>query len=386
MVKLDVSNAFNSIRRDHLLECCRELVPFAYPLVHLSYASPSILMFDDVPISSATGVQQGDPLGPVLFALGVNSIAHSVRSPVNIWYLDDATICGPPDAVFDDLRSILPSLSDIGLSINANKSEIVNIALNPSDFTASISTCRGILSDVRITDKSNLTILGAPMGPSALECSLAGKISHLSKMIDKLKVIEPHVAFFLLRNHFSVPKILYTLRCAPCFQRGDLLSDLDNILRLGTSSLCNLAFDDPGWTQASLPVRWGGLGLRSYSDLALPAFLSAHHASRTLSDIVLRNLPERKLSEVYSAARGRWEARFGSKLPNSQSVQRQWDEISCQAIFEGLLPVSNQHRVACLRAGRCESSGVWLKALPLPSIGNLLDKECLRIAISLRVG
>ncbi|XP_029657117.1 uncharacterized protein LOC115231182 [Octopus sinensis] len=270
MVKLDVSNAFNSIRRDHLLECCRELVPFAYPLVHLSYACSSILMFNDIPIYSATGVQQGDPLGPVLFALGVNSIAHFVRSPVNIWYLDDATISGPPDAVFDDLRVILPSLSDIGLSINADKSKIVNIALNPSDFTASISTCRGILSDVRITDKSNLTILGAPMGPSALECSLAGKISHLSKMIDKLKVIEPHVAFFLLRNHFSVPKILYTLRCAPCFQRGDLLSDLDNILSLGTSSLCNLAFDDPGWTQASLPVRWGGLGLRSYSDLALP--------------------------------------------------------------------------------------------------------------------
>ena len=91
-VKLDVRNAFNSVRRDHILEVCMKRCPLIFKLVHQAYSGPSILVAgSSSTISSSTGVQQGDPLGPLLFALAIDEITRSVSSPLNVWYLDDCS-------------------------------------------------------------------------------------------------------------------------------------------------------------------------------------------------------------------------------------------------------------------------------------------------------
>ena len=68
VVKLDFQNAFNSIHRDKMLEATCDLAPEIFPFVY-SYSSHSHLLWDDRLILSAEGVQQGDPLGPLLFCL-----------------------------------------------------------------------------------------------------------------------------------------------------------------------------------------------------------------------------------------------------------------------------------------------------------------------------
>ena len=55
-------------------------------------------------IWSDSGVQQGDPLGPLLFSLAIHDIAASMNSNFNVWYLDDATIAGDARSVCDDIR------------------------------------------------------------------------------------------------------------------------------------------------------------------------------------------------------------------------------------------------------------------------------------------
>ncbi len=62
IVKLDFSNAFNSIRRDSMLEAIRSHAPSIYPLVHTAYSALLVLRWGDRTISSAEGVQQGDLL------------------------------------------------------------------------------------------------------------------------------------------------------------------------------------------------------------------------------------------------------------------------------------------------------------------------------------
>ena len=50
-------------------------------------------------------MQQGDPAGPAAFALAVDEIASAVASPLNVWYLNDATIGGPIESVVSDLTT-----------------------------------------------------------------------------------------------------------------------------------------------------------------------------------------------------------------------------------------------------------------------------------------
>ena len=50
-------------------------------------------------------------------------------------------------------------------------------------------------------------------------------------MSSRLLLIDFHPAVFLLRNCFSIPKLLYILRSSPCNESPDELGKIDGILR-----------------------------------------------------------------------------------------------------------------------------------------------------------
>ena len=57
-----------------------------YHLAYQAYSTPSPLIIGGRTIASASGVQQGDPLGPAMFALAVDPCARAVTEPLNVWY------------------------------------------------------------------------------------------------------------------------------------------------------------------------------------------------------------------------------------------------------------------------------------------------------------
>ena len=67
MLKLDSVDAFNAISRDVILQtvCCE--LPELFPFIKSCYDSASHLCFGEFLVSSDEGVQQGDPLGPLIF-------------------------------------------------------------------------------------------------------------------------------------------------------------------------------------------------------------------------------------------------------------------------------------------------------------------------------
>ena len=69
--------------------------PELFPFISSCYSTSSSLYFHDtIIISSAEGVQQGDPLGPLLFYLVIFPLTQMLCSEFRIFYLDDATLGG----------------------------------------------------------------------------------------------------------------------------------------------------------------------------------------------------------------------------------------------------------------------------------------------------
>ena len=77
-----------------MLHAVREQSPGIYDFVHSAYSQPSLLFFKDNIIESAEGVQQGDPLGPLLLSLTVHPILKTLKSEIRNFYLDDGAMGG----------------------------------------------------------------------------------------------------------------------------------------------------------------------------------------------------------------------------------------------------------------------------------------------------
>lgn len=70
LVKLDFENAFNTISRSKVLGA----VQSHFPSLSRCYVKPSNLQFGTAILKSSAGVQQGDPLGPLLFAAALRPL------------------------------------------------------------------------------------------------------------------------------------------------------------------------------------------------------------------------------------------------------------------------------------------------------------------------
>ena len=83
---LDFSNAFNSIDCRQMFKEARSCIPSLSTWLEFCYSSPSFLHVGDHTINSICGVQQGDPLGPLGFALTLHPIIEKVKSEVRAYW------------------------------------------------------------------------------------------------------------------------------------------------------------------------------------------------------------------------------------------------------------------------------------------------------------
>jgi hypothetical protein len=142
--------------------------------------------------------------------------------------------------------------------------------------------------------------------------------------------------------------------------------------------------------EQSLPVRWGGMGVRSAVSLAAPAYLAS---AASTADLVLRLLPPHQRQSVDAsvhAALQAWQTavpQMTTPPPGAQArLQRAWDEPCCAKITAALMEAASDEQTrARLGASQQATSGAWLRALPLATVGLRLEDEVVRVGVGLRL-
>ena len=198
--------------------------------------------------------------------------------------MDDGTLGGDVDCLVNDYLTIVNDYftivqegKEIGLVVNPQKCEIIT---NDLDI---VQKFYSLAPEMVHTSPSVATLLARQLVLTKvlLTFFVHGKLEDLKRMTENLKQLNAHDALFLLKNCFSIPKLTYTLRCAPCYNQ-EILSEYDDVIRSTLQLILKISLSEDAWCQASLPVSNGAIGVRSACQVALPAFLSSVEASHQL--------------------------------------------------------------------------------------------------------
>ena len=385
-LKIDFTNAFNTLRRDVILEAVARHFPELLPYASSSYSACSELTFGDVSIGSEEGAQQGDPLGPLYFCLAIHDLLGSLGSELVLGYLDDGSMGGRADIVAQDFLTLEAGALELGLKLNRSKCEVAGHTPESRD----LFSAKGItITETKLED---LTLLGAPLLPGdGVDAILKAKREELETLASRLPLLQAHDSLYLMRNVVTTSSLMYTLRTAPCTGSVELVR-YDLLLRSTLNSTLNIDLTDEGWLQASLPVRWGGLGVRSAVSLASSAYLaSAASTADRVNTLLPARLHQLPLDASVKSALLAWQSAVGPSVTPPISAhaarQRAWDEPCCRRLAADLLEAAADDQArARLQASQQSTSGAWLEALPIASVGLRLDNETVRMAVGLRLG
>ena len=379
VLKLDLSNAFNNVRRDIMLQRVKSEFPNLYPFVWAAYCAESSLFFGNNIIRSQSGVQQGDPLGPALFAMTIHEAVKGITDlDTNIWYLDDGTLIGDAGSVQQNVKDLIDVFSSIGLKLNPRKCE-----LYPLHNSVETGPFNKVIDGIKVLSDDELDLLGSPITEEAQAHAIQTKIEQLNTLLDNLDCIDQHQAFFLLTNYLCIPKLTYIMRASPIYKQTTFLQTIDTKVSNKLEEICNIKLSESSRCQAALPVRNGGIGLRKCVDLALPCYLSSLNACDSLIEqIASSSLPN---SRDWQEAQTQWDEQHPGKDVQEKRTQRGWDEVVVKEQVDHLNQ-GDQYGKARLIAAAAKHSGAWLTALPHSNLGTLLSPEELRIAVALRLG
>jgi len=362
----------------------------------MAEANPGSLekFFGDTCLSSEAGVQQGDPLGPLLFCLALQPALQAASSGLTppelvMAFLDDVCLAG-------DYRHVAAALSrlaaaaarQVGLELNPGKCEVVSCA--GPDSSADM---RAFPAGVQVNPTGAFSFLGAPIGP-ATYCeafSMAERVEKARPLLRELAALpDVQTGLLLLRHCASFCRIAYSSRVTPPGAHRMSLASFDADVRGCLEHMCTGPLTTAAWEQASLATSAGGLGLRLAS-LHAPAYIASLTQTAELCASLLPAYDLACNPNLLSAvAVHNLEVNASDHLRvpvPPQTRQRQLSQALDRAVASRLLapdPGREASR-AHLRLLELPGAGAWLHAPPSEALGLHVEPRLFRTMIQLRL-
>lgn len=280
ILKIDVTNAFNSVPRSQIRET---LVHNAHlgglsEILHYfdaAYGSHTSLLFGDNVVLSRRGVQQGDPLGPVLFSIFLSVITAKASEGLDIKlkaaFLDDLVVGGNLGDVETFYNRISASLAKRSMFINPNKC----LTISPCEMPPLANIPHSI---------GEWEVLGIPIGDP--ENFLQQKLDQVRRKLAQFEQLpSPHLRYFLLRYCGVAPMVTYWVRTLGPHK---MWVEFDNAGRDALASSIG-PIDTTGAGIVTLPIRMGGLGLRLLDPISPAAHLAVLLEATPLVKPLLRS-------------------------------------------------------------------------------------------------
>ena len=387
---LDFSNAFNCVNREAMFAEFRRHLPGLSSWMESCYSCQPILYLGNSTIRSCCGVQQGDPLGPLGFAMTLHPIVERIKSEVpslamNAWYLDDGALVGCDGDLAAALRIIEEDGPPVGLHLNRGKS----LLYIPQQCESSNTV---LPPEIPVT-QSGFTLLGCPIGPpSYCEEMLQARVYKVRESLAALHDLgDSQIETALLRSCLALPKLSYVLRTCPPDHIQRAARNFDAALREALESILGGPMTEWSWQKASLPSSRGGINLRQASLHAPAAFVASSYSSSELVGQLLNQPPgpSSLLASAIpalsaSASRPNWQTLDDIDIP---IVQRHLSSAIDEAVHQQLLSSTQSTRARALALSTSlPHAGDWLNGIPSATLGLHLQDQSFRCCLRYWLG
>ncbi|CAE8581495.1 unnamed protein product [Polarella glacialis] len=294
MAQPGFGNAFNCIDQNAALQQVRLHFPELAHWAQWCYAEHYDVLFGTHTLRSAAGIQQGDPLGPLIFSAAIQPLTAELKQlsvnnkklDLTTFYLDDGFFAGDLEVVAAALALVQNRSAEIGLSLNLGKCELMHTATLTEGLPA-------LDPDALLRNPGNNTSKVALAGNFELLGAAIGDRSHCEQ--------------------YAASKVANSA--------ANALKDFDSALRTTVCSTTGLLLTNNEWAKAGRGFKQAGLGLRSAPLHAEAAYLASACSSR---DTCRQLDPDFALDANVAASNfGQSLAAHNSKLPPDRHLAPQ---------------------------------------------------------------